>query len=154
MSSGVKIGEDVKEKYCSDFKQHKKMSFLILKLNDDKTEIVVDTIGPKVHKIDDQRAVYQEQFVPKLREAEEQRENRFAFFDFLFKDGNETEKSKIVLIHWNPDNAKVKSKMVYAASCQGLLQTLQETKKFQQANAEDEVDYDTISKDLKKKDRA
>ena len=86
--------------------------YYVYKISDSGDEIVIDCYGTKEATYDD--------FVEKLPPNE----CRYGLFDMEFetKDGRPT--SKLVLIAWTPDTAKIKNKMMYAGSKEALKSAL------------------------------
>merc|ERR1712019_110240 len=64
--------------------------------------------------------------------------------DFKFKDGNDMQQSKICLIKWVPDSAGMKTKMLYASSCDGVKQPLVGISKEIHGSDFDDVSYANI----------
>lgn len=96
------------------FKLHKAPHdhrYFVYKIQNDE-EIVVDTFGDKSKNYDD--------FCAALPPSE----CRYGVFDLDFTTSDGRQGNKIVFISWSPDVAKIKNKMVYAASkvrsCLGL----------------------------------
>lgn len=77
--------------------------YFIYKIEND-AEIVVDTFGDKSKTYDDFTACLPPN------------ECRYGVFDldFVTRDGRDA--NKIIFVSWSPDTAKIKNKMVYAAS--------------------------------------
>lgn len=100
-------------------------------MNDANTEIVVLQKGES----DDY-----EEFVGHLPENE----CRYAVYDFHWQKGDEGKRSKICFIHWSPDTAKVKAKMISASSKDTIRKTLTGVSAEVQATDFAEVEYDTV----------
>lgn len=110
----------------------KKHKFVIFALNDAKTEIIVE------HTSTD--ADY-DTFLGKLPDAE----CKYAIYDFEYEIGNgEGKRSKIVFYTWSPDNAPVRSKMVYASSKDALRRALNGVSTDIQGTDFSEVDFDAV----------
>ncbi|KAI5800203.1 hypothetical protein DFH27DRAFT_72899 [Peziza echinospora] len=89
----------------------RKHKYIIYKLNGNNTTIEVEKTSSDSNY---------EQFIADLPEND----CRFAVYDIEYELGDEGKRSKICLITWSPDDAKVKSKMVYASSKDALHRAL------------------------------
>ena len=103
MASGVAVADDCVTKF-NELKLGHTYRYLILKLNDDSTEIIVEHEGGP-------DATYDE-FKGKLPADD----GRYAIFDFEFDTKDGGKRNKILFILWAPDSAKIKSKMLYTSS--------------------------------------
>ena len=130
MASGVAVNDEVVETYQS-IKMGHSYKFVIYKLNDDLTEIVVQEKAEKAEYSD---------FIGKLPE----KECRYAVFDFDYKLADGSQRDKILFIVWCPDSAKIKDKMLYASSKDALRKKLVGVHLEVQATDMDEVEYDEI----------
>lgn len=77
--------------------------YFIYKIEND-AEIIVDTFGDKSKTYDDFTACLPPN------------ECRYGVFDLDFTTRDGREANKLIFISWSPDTAKIKNKMVYAAS--------------------------------------
>jgi cofilin len=107
MSSGVNISKDI-PLVIKDIQIGSKYKYIIFKISDDYTEVVVDKTAPKDSCYDD--------FVADLKLAEDSKQCRWGVVDIQYKTRSGMDKNKLVYFTWNPDTAPVKQKMVYAAS--------------------------------------
>ncbi|KAF8426700.1 cofilin [Tirmania nivea] len=108
--SGVGLGPDCVTTF-EELKLKKTYSFIIYKLSDDKKTIEVDMKGELNY----------EDFTGKLPEND----CRYAVFDFHYEiDATEGKRNKILFVSWSPDDAPVRSKMVYASSKDTLRRSL------------------------------
>lgn len=134
MSSGVKVSDDAVKAF-NDFKlSGKKTSpnYIIYRVNDDKTEIVIDKEG-RTDKYDE--------FVDLLPEND----CRYAVYDFTFDLPNgEGHRSKIVFITWSPDTTPIRSKMIYASSKDAIRRALTGVHLDIQGTDYSEVAYETV----------
>merc|ERR1712012_985865 len=77
---------------------------------------------------------------------------RYAIYDFEFTvqtQGTEAlNRSKLILISWCPDTAKIKKKMVYSASFDSLKKAFTGVQKIVQANGEDEIQKNNVEAEL------
>lgn len=110
----------------------KKLKFIIFKINDGKTEIVVDETST-AHEYDD--------FLEKLPENE----CRYAVYDFEYElASGEGKRSKIVFFAWTPDNSPIRSKMLYASSRDALRRALSGVSSDIQGTDFSEVSYESV----------
>lgn len=110
----------------------KKHKFVIFALNDAKTEIVVEHTSADGDY---------DTFLAKLPDAE----CKYAIYDFEYEIGKgEGKRSKIVFYTWSPDNAPVRSKMVYASSKDALRRALNGVSTDIQGTDFSEVDFDAV----------
>ncbi|KAH3663859.1 hypothetical protein OGAPHI_005262 [Ogataea philodendri] len=116
----------------NDLKLGKKYKFIIYKLNDANTEIVVDSTST-----DDSY----DSFLENLPEND----CKYAVYDFEYEIGKgEGKRNKIVFYQWAPDTAKVKAKMVYAASKDALRRALNGVSTDIQGTDFSEVAYESV----------
>lgn len=116
----------------NELKLGKKYKFIIFTLNDDNTKIVVSKASTETSY---------DQFIAELPETE----CRYAIYDFEYDlGGGEGKRSKITFITWSPDDAKVRSKMIYSSSRDALRRALNGVASDIQATDFSEVDYDTV----------
>merc|ERR1712137_358145 len=106
------------------------------KFSADLSEIIFD----KAEERNEGSKSYTE-FLQSLPEAE----CRYALYDLDFElEGGEGKRSKICFISWAPDTAKIKHKMVFAASKDALKRKLVGISTEIQATDLSEVDYDVV----------
>ncbi|KAF7348368.1 Actin depolymerizing factor [Mycena sanguinolenta] len=110
MSSGVAVNPECISEYQT-LKLGKKIKYLIFGLNSTNTEIVV------VKKSESQSY---DDFIADLPETE----CRWAVYDFEFEKEGGGKRNKLVFVAWGPDSAKIKAKMVFAASKDALRRSL------------------------------
>eukprot|EP01027_Heterolobosea_sp_BB2_P020795 GEZU01029704.1.p1 GENE.GEZU01029704.1~~GEZU01029704.1.p1 ORF type:complete len:139 (-),score=72.27 GEZU01029704.1:235-651(-) len=101
MSSGVGVNDECIQEY-NLLKMNQKYRFILFKMNDSNTEIVVDTTSTE----NDYDA-----FIKALPPAD----CRYVVYDFEF-DTDGGKRNKIVFLNWAPEKSKIKNKMLYAAS--------------------------------------
>lgn len=110
----------------------KSLKYIVFSMNAANTEIVV----AKTSESKD----YAE-FVDQLPEND----CRYAVYDFEYeKAGGEGVRNKICFIHWSPDTAKIKSKMVSASSKETIKRALSGVGIEVQATDFSEVEYDAV----------
>ncbi|VDD96764.1 unnamed protein product [Enterobius vermicularis] len=120
-ASGVKIDSSCKQAY-DDLHNRHLHSFIIFRISDDDTTIIVDKVGPK-------GAPYSE-FVEEIRKSVGNgKECRYAAVDVevqVQRQGTDAASrlSKVVFIQYCPDDAPVRRRMLYASSVRALKATL------------------------------
>nr|7SOG_A Chain A, Actophorin [Acanthamoeba castellanii]7SOG_B Chain B, Actophorin [Acanthamoeba castellanii] len=133
---GIAVSDDCVQKF-NELKLGKKHRYVIFKLNDDNTEVVVEKVGGP-------NATY-EDFLAQLPEND----CRYAIFDYEFEvDGGQ--RNKIVFILWAPDSAPIKSKMMYASSKDAIKKKLDGIQVEVQATDADEISEDAVKERAKK----
>jgi len=135
MSSGAqtKVDPECIAKYNDELKLGKKLKFIIYKLNDKFNEVVIDKVSSSEGKTPEE---VHDEFVAALPEED----CRYAVYDFEY-DGGEGKRNKLFFVFWASDNAKVKSKMVYASSKESLRRGLAGIGQEIQATDFSEVDH-------------
>ncbi|KAF8414953.1 actin depolymerizing factor [Boletus edulis BED1] len=130
MASGVKVTDECLTTF-QNLKLGKKLKYIIFNLNKDLTEIVVEKSS--------EESDY-EKFIQELPTDG----CRWAVYDFSFEKEGEGRRNKLYFISWAPDNAKVKSKMVFASSRDALRRKLDGIALEIQGTDLDEVSYETV----------
>ncbi|KAI8089676.1 uncharacterized protein BX664DRAFT_333627 [Halteromyces radiatus] len=130
MSSGVSVNPQCLELY-QEFKLRKKYKYIIFKLSDDLSEIVVEN-SAETGTYDD--------FLQKLPADEP----RYAVYDFDYEKPGEGQRSKITFYSWIPDTAKVRQKMLYASSKDAIRKQLIGLAIEIQGTDFSEVDHETV----------
>lgn len=129
--SGVAVADESLQAF-NDLKLGKKHKFIIYKLNESKTEIVVEETSTD--------ADY-DAFLEKLPEND----CKYAIYDFEYEIGNgEGKRNKIVFFTWSPDTAPIRSKMVYASSKDALRRALNGVSTDIQGTDFSEVAYESV----------
>lgn len=145
--SGVGLGPDCVSTF-EELKLKKTYSYIIYKLSDDRKTIIVDKkkTDTAVENKSPQSAY--DDFVAALPEAD----CRYAVFDFNYEiDATEGKRNKIVFVTWSPDNAPIRSKMVYASSKDALRRSLNGVGAEIQGTDFSEVAYETVLEKVAKK---
>eukprot|EP00835_Amoeboradix_gromovi_P003659 NODE_250_length_12902_cov_0.423182.p8 type:complete len:139 gc:universal NODE_250_length_12902_cov_0.423182:3774-3358(-) len=127
MASGVAVNDACMSAF-QDLKMSKKFKYILYKLNDELTEVVVDKASSGSY----------EEFLGVLPK----KGCRYAVFDLEF-DFGEGPRSKIIFFTWSPDESKIKEKMIYAASKDGIRKKLVGVQTEIQA-----TDFSEIAKDV------
>jgi len=102
MASGIKVADACVEQF-NQLKLGKQHRYVLYKINDSNTEIVVENTQPKT-------ATY-EDFVKALPRDD----CRYAVFDFEYQQEGGL-RNKILFVVWAPEGSKLKRKMLIAAS--------------------------------------
>mmetsp|Transcript_9154 Transcript_9154/g.17125 ORF Transcript_9154/g.17125 Transcript_9154/m.17125 type:complete len:138 (+) Transcript_9154:69-482(+) len=129
-SSGVAVADDCVSIFL-DLKKKRKYRYLIYKIDGEKQVVLEHTGAPD--------APYAE-FVSHLPEED----CRYGIYDHDYTDSEGCQKSKIVFFAWSPDVAKVKLKMIYAASKDAFRKELEGIHFEIQATDASEVDISAI----------
>jgi len=130
MSSGVGVHDDVLARY-QDLKLGHSLRYVLFRINDTAQEIVVDSSAPPT-------ASYSE-FVKALPANDA----RYAVYDFEYQfEGGQ--RNKILFVVWAPDSAKIKQKMLYAASKDALRKKLVGIGVEVQATDLAEIDHEAV----------
>ncbi|KAK7202525.1 cofilin [Myxozyma melibiosi] len=128
--SGVALSNECQSVF-QELKLGKSLKFIIFKLNDAKTEIVVDQKSTS-SSYDD--------FIGELPEND----CRYAVYDFEYELGAEGKRSKICFYIWSPDTAPVRSKMLYASSKDAIRRALTGISSEIQGTDFSEVAYESV----------
>jgi len=128
-SSGVQAHSDCIKEF-NELKLGKKTKYIIFRLNNDNTEIVVEKTSTS------------EEYEDFLKDLPED-QCRWAVYDLEFKKAGEGTRQKIVLCSWAPDAANIKAKMVFASSKDALRLSLGIATEIQ-ASDYDEVAYQVV----------
>lgn len=119
-------------KAFNDLKLGKKYKYVIYRLSDDKTSIIVDSTSTD--------ASY-DNFLEQLPEND----CKYAVYDFEYEiSASEGKRSKIVFYQWSPDTASVRAKMVYASSKDALRRALNGVSSDVQGTDFSEVSYEAV----------
>ncbi|KAJ7079796.1 actin depolymerizing factor [Mycena belliarum] len=130
MSSGVAVNPECLDQYNA-LKLKKASKYIIFKINDDNTEIVVEK------KSDSQNY---EDFLNDLPETA----CRWAVYDLEFEKEGAGKRNKICFFSWSPDDAKIKAKMVFASSKDALRRSLVGIATEIQGTDSSEVAYEVV----------
>jgi len=131
MSSGVAVNDEIVQKF-QELKLGHQYRYLVLKLNDTNSEIVVEKTGAP-------NATYEE-FAKSLPPND----CRYGIFDLEFTADDGGQRSKIVFILWAPDSAKIKSKMLFTSSKADLKKKLVGIATEVQATDASEIDQKAV----------
>lgn len=142
MASGIAVNDSCIKEY-SALSRSRTHRAVILKINDDMSEVIVDGILPKSKG--DHEGDWKD-FVKMLPEAD----CRYAVVDFEWKDQPTVTKSKICLILWSPEYSRVRSKMIYAASQEAVASKMADVQRQLQATELEELEYGVIKSQVAK----
>jgi len=131
MASGVAVNDEIVAKF-QELKLGHQHRYLIFKLSDNNSEIVLEKTGPP-------SATYEE-FVKCLPGND----CRYGIFDLSFTADDGGQRNKIVFILWAPDSAKIKSKMLFTSSKADLKKKLVGIATEVQATDASEIDYASV----------
>jgi len=107
--------------------------FIFFKLSDALKEVVFE-------KTSSAGSDSYEQFVAALPPND----CRYAVFDFAFKAEDGGDRNKILFVLWCPDNAKVKSKMIYTSTKDSIRKKLVGVGSEIQATDKAEIAYEAV----------
>ncbi|KAF9579117.1 cofilin, partial [Lunasporangiospora selenospora] len=138
-SSGVQVSPNCITAF-NDLKLGKKHYYIIYKISDDQTEIVVEKA---VEKSSNQTFDF---FTSELKSDE----CRWAVLDFDYET-TEGPRNKICFITWAPESAKIRSKMIYASSKDSIRKSLPGIGAEIQATDFDEVSHEAILEKVTRK---
>jgi len=132
--SGVELDAECKVVYdeVQSKKKHRYVTFMI-----DGGKIKIDKIGDRENNYDQ----FLEDLFVKDGDADD---CRYAIYDYEYvvhSQGTEpSNRSRLFLVSWCPDSARIKKKMVYSASFDSLKKAFTGVQKIIQANGADEVE--------------
>jgi cofilin len=136
--SGVELDSECKLVY-DEIQSKKKHRYCTFKIDEGK--IRVDKIGDRDASYD----TFLNDLCAKDGEADD---CRYAVYDFEFTVASQgtdaINRSKLILISWCPDTARIKKKMVYSASFDSLKKAFTGVQKIVQANGMDEVEEKSV----------
>jgi len=131
MASGVAVSDECVSKY-NELKLGHSFRYIIFKLNDTNTEIIVEKTAPPTAKWED--------FVKDLPKED----CRYAAYDFQFSTPEGGNREKILFVLWSSDNSKTKSKMLYTSSKDAIKKKLNLMSNDIQATDAAEIDYKVV----------
>lgn len=139
MVSGVAVNENCINTFTNIVKG-RKFRGVLFKINEDMTEVLVDKTfapgdGSPVSEWDE------------CRKALPNTDCRYIAYDMEY-DHQGARKSRLIFILWSPETSKVRSKMIYASSQEGVINKLEGIQRQLQCTDEDDLQYDVIVKQL------
>eukprot|EP01130_Rhizamoeba_saxonica_P007639 TRINITY_DN3090_c0_g2_i3.p1 TRINITY_DN3090_c0_g2~~TRINITY_DN3090_c0_g2_i3.p1 ORF type:complete len:151 (+),score=27.37 TRINITY_DN3090_c0_g2_i3:29-454(+) len=129
--TGINVSDECINQY-HQMKLKKKYGYIIFKMDDQMNNIVIESTGEREYD-------YQ-YFLEQLPSND----CRYAIINMNFSLGEDGERSKNVLIHWNPSASSVKSRMIYASSKGSLKQNLEGIQIQIQGGSVDSIGYDQV----------
>ncbi|KAG1750480.1 uncharacterized protein EDB91DRAFT_1107673 [Suillus paluster] len=136
MSSGVVAAPECLQAF-QELKMSKSLKYILFKLNDDRTQIVVD----KKSSSSDY-----EEFLTHLPGNG----CRWAVYDFNFKLEDGSQRNKLCFFSWSPDEAPIRAKMVHASSKDALRKSLDGIGIEVQGTDATEVAHETVLDKVKR----
>jgi cofilin len=145
--SGVKLTNECQNVYQA-IQKDKKFRYAIFKIDD--SGIVLDKTGERNNTYD--------QFLDDLQVKDGDNDDcRYAVYDYDYvqqAEGTEASyRSKLFLMSWCPDSAKIKKKMIYSSSFDTLKKAFVGVHKVIQSNGADELEQAHVESILKATDR-
>lgn len=140
MASGVAVNNSCVTA-MNDLVKERKYRAVIFAINDDMTEIKLEkTFAPNTKN---SRGDYEE-FTKSLPDDS----CRYAVYDFEYEHQGAT-KNRIIFLLWSSDLSKVRTKLIYSSSAEGLVSKLGAGVQRQiQVTDRDELSYDEVAKKL------
>ncbi|KAG1796946.1 actin depolymerizing factor [Suillus plorans] len=136
MSSGVTPAPECLQRF-EQLKMSKSLKYIFFKLNDTRTEIVVDKTSDSSDY---------EEFLDNLPSDG----CKWAVYDFDYKLEDGSQRNKLCFFSWSPDNAPIRAKMVHASSKDALRKSLQGISVEIQGTDLTEVAYETVLDKVKR----
>ncbi|KAG2078625.1 hypothetical protein BDR04DRAFT_1087092 [Suillus decipiens] len=130
MSSGVVAAPDCLTTFAQ-LKMSKSLKYILFKLNDNRTQIVVDKTSENPDY---------EEFLNNLPSDG----CKWAVYDFHYELEDGSKRNKLCFFSWSPDNAPIKAKMVHASSKDALRRSLDGISVEIQGTDLTEVAYETV----------
>ncbi|KAL6616951.1 hypothetical protein LY90DRAFT_522171 [Neocallimastix californiae] len=136
-ASGVGVKDECYTAY-QDLKLGRKLKYIIYKISDNLKEVEVEKTG--------EGADYDE-FLSDLP----QDNCRYAVYDFEYTNEEGGKRSKIVFYTWSPDVARIKMKMIYAATKEAIKKKLDGIYVEIQCTDLAEASYETVLEKVNRK---
>ncbi|KAL2919578.1 hypothetical protein HK105_200490 [Polyrhizophydium stewartii] len=111
-SSGIGINSGVISAF-EDMKLRRTHAFLVFKISEDGSQIVVDTSLTSAEAARLGSEATYDRF-----------EGRYGVYDLEYDQGLDGVRSKLIFVSWNPNEGKIRSRMMYASSKGALRQRL------------------------------
>ena len=135
-ASGVAVAEECTARF-QELRTARAHRFVVFKIDDSLERVVVDKVGARDAGFGDLTASLPADGC------------RYAVYDHDFTVGDATAgegpRSKIFFVSWSPATADVKSKMVYASSCEGFKKELAGVQIDLQATEPSELTLDVLN---------
>ncbi|KAF8392202.1 hypothetical protein HHK36_022544 [Tetracentron sinense] len=130
-SSGMEVADHSKNTFL-ELKRKKLHRYVIFKIDEKKSEFVVEKTGGPAESYDDFAAALPEN------------DCRYAIYDFDFVTSENCQMSKIFFIAWSPSTSRIRAKMLYAMSKDKLRRELDGIHYEVQATDPTEMDLEVI----------
>ncbi|CAN8073610.1 unnamed protein product [Agarophyton chilense] len=138
MVSGVAVDKKVVSTFKSIMKREHRAA--VFKINDGMDEVQLESTAPTS---DGAAQSNWESFTKSLPDSD----CRYIACDFAYEHQGAS-KNRVLFILWSPENSKVRSKMIYASSQDGVVKNLDGVQRSLQVNDKDDLEYDAIAKKL------
>lgn len=139
MASGVAVQKKCIDTFGSIIKE-RAFRCVVLKINDEMTEVQVDkTHGPSEGEA---RSEWDE-----FKKTLPKTDCRYIIYDFTFEHQG-AKKNRVLFLLWTPENSKVRSKMIYAASQEGVVNKLEGIQRQLQCTEDEDLQYGFIADQL------
>ncbi|RAL48453.1 unnamed protein product [Cuscuta campestris] len=135
-TTGMCLTDECKNSFM-EMKWKKVHKYIVFKIEEKSRQVTVDKVGGAGESYDDLAAS-----LPKD-------DCRYAVFDFDFVTVDNCRKSKIFFIAWAPAGSRIRAKMLYATSKDGLRRALDGIHYEVQATDEAEMGMDVIQDRVK-----
>ncbi|KAK4424064.1 Actin-depolymerizing factor 5 [Sesamum alatum] len=135
-TTGMRVTEECKKSFM-EMKWKKVHRYIVFKIDERSKKMTVDKVGAAAEGYDD------------LAAALPIDDCRYAVFDFDFVTVDNCRKSKIFFIAWSPSASRIRAKMLYATSKDGLRRALDGIHYELQATDPTEMGFDVIQDRLK-----
>lgn len=130
-TTGMSVKEECRSSFL-EMKRRRVHRYIVFKIDESSRTIMVDKVGGPGEGYND------------LAASLPADDCRYAVFDFDFVTVDNCQKSKIFFIAWSPTPSRIRSKMLYATSKQGLRRVLDGVHFEVQATDSAEMGFDVI----------
>lgn len=139
MASGVAVDPKCIETF-TNLVRNRAHRAAVFKINDDMTQVALENTFPP--GTSDPKADW-DAFKKTLPESD----CRYVCYDFSFEHQGVT-KTRVLFLLWSPEYSKVRSKMIYASSQEGVVNKLEGVQRQLQCMDSDDIEYDAIATQL------
>lgn len=129
--TGIGVSDECLQAF-NEIKMNHKYRYVLFKISDDSTSIVIDKRGERSSSYDE------------FLESLPKKDGRYAVYDYEFKADDESSRNKLVFIVWAPDTAPVRRKMIIAGSRASIRNTLDGVHIEMQATDNSEIAEDQM----------
>lgn len=137
MASGVAVNDNVVSAF-QDLVKQRKYRAVVFKINDSMTEVQLEKTYPPSRN--DPKSDWTE-FAAKFP----QDECRYAAYDFSYEHQG-SPKTRIIFLLYTPETSKVRQKMIYASTQEGVVKKLEGVQRQLQCTDPEEIEYESIAK--------